>query len=126
MPTPININTASLDELKRITGIRHRRPQKIIKKKEEKGFPLTLGDLKFMSDIQNTIRYPLIQTGEVTLEQEEQEYRAEKGNETESMSREHEIIKRLDRYNADFDRLQNQNVLMQAGFDKAKLNEMSG
>jgi DNA uptake protein ComE-like DNA-binding protein len=38
MPTPININTASLDELKRITEIRYRRAQKIIKKKEEKGF----------------------------------------------------------------------------------------
>ena len=42
------------------------------------------------------------------------------------MSSEQEIIKRLDRYNADFDRLQKQNVLMQAGFDEAKLNEMSG
>lgn len=79
-----------------------------------------------MSDIQNTIRYPLIQTGEVTLQREKQDYRAEKSNETESMSSEQEIIKRLDRYNADFDRLQKQNVLMQAGFDEAKLNEMSG
>jgi hypothetical protein len=79
-----------------------------------------------MSDIQNTIRYPLIQAGEVTLEQEEQEYRAEKGKETESMSSEQEIIRRLDRYNVDFDRLQKQNVLMQAEFDQTKLNEMSG
>jgi hypothetical protein len=79
-----------------------------------------------MSDIQNTIRYPLIQAGEVTLEQEEQEYRAEKGKETESMSSEQEIIRRLDRYNVDFDRLQKQNVLMQAEFDQIKLNEMSG
>ena len=77
-----------------------------------------------MSDIQNTIRYPLIQTGEVALEQEEQEYRAGKGKDTESMSSEQEIIKRLDRYN--FDRLQKQNVLMQAEFDQTKLNEMSG
>jgi len=34
---PININNASLDELKGITGISDRRAQKIIKLREEKG-----------------------------------------------------------------------------------------
>jgi competence ComEA-like helix-hairpin-helix protein len=51
MTTPININNASLDELKGITGISDRRAQKIIKLREEKGFPLKREDLKLMSDI---------------------------------------------------------------------------
>ena len=67
MTTPININNASLDELKGITGISDRRTQKIIKLREEKGFPLKREDLKWMSDISNTMWDPLIQNGEVTL-----------------------------------------------------------
>lgn len=80
-----------------------------------------------MSIKPNTMLYPLIQTGKVTLEQEEQEYRAEKGKERESMSSEQDTRKILESYNvdlkADFDRLQRQNVFMQAEFDQ-KLNEM--
>ena len=98
---PININNASLDILKGITGISDRRPHNIIKKKEEKGSPLTLEDLKLMSDIPNTMWDPLIQNGEVTLEQEEKEYRVAKGKETESMSSEQERIKTLERYNVE-------------------------
>jgi DNA uptake protein ComE-like DNA-binding protein len=41
MAKPININNASLDELKRFTGISDRRAQKIMKIREEKGSPLT-------------------------------------------------------------------------------------
>ena len=67
MTTPININNASLNELKGITGISDRTTQKIIKIREEKGSPLTLEDLKLMSDIPNTMWDPLIQNGEVTL-----------------------------------------------------------
>lgn len=71
---------------------------------------------------------PLIQNGEVTLEQEGQDYRAEKGEVTESMLSEQERIKKLYRYNAElkaeFGILQKQNVLMQAEFEQ-KLNEMS-
>ena len=74
MTTPININNASLDELKGITGISDRRAQKIIKLREEKGFPLKREDLKLMSDISNTMWDPLIQSGEITLEQEEKDY----------------------------------------------------
>ena len=51
---PINTNNASLDELKRITGISDRRAQKIIKIREE--------DLKLMPDIPNTMWDPLIPT----------------------------------------------------------------
>ena len=79
MTTPMNINNPSLDELKGITGISDRRAEKIIKIREEKGSPLTLEDLKLMSDIPHTLWDPLIQKGEVTIEQEEQEYGAEKG-----------------------------------------------
>jgi DNA uptake protein ComE-like DNA-binding protein len=67
MTTPININNVSLDELK---GISDRRAQKIIMIREEKGSPLTLEDLKLMSEIPNTMWDPLIQKGEVTIEQE--------------------------------------------------------
>jgi len=81
-----------------------------------------------MSDIPNTMCDPLIQNGEITLEQEEKEYIDEKGKERESMSSEQERIKKLERYNAelkaDFGRLQKQNVLMQSEFEP-KLNEMS-
>ena len=74
-----------------------------------------------MSIKPNTMLYPLIQTGKVTLEQEEQDYRAEKGKETESMSSEQDTRKILESYNvdlkADFNRLQRQNVFMQAEFD---------
>ena len=35
MATPININNASLDELKTITGISDKRARKIIKKRED-------------------------------------------------------------------------------------------
>jgi competence ComEA-like helix-hairpin-helix protein len=55
MATPSNINNASLDELKGITGISDKRAQKIIKKREEKGSPLTFEDLKLMPDIPNTM-----------------------------------------------------------------------
>jgi competence ComEA-like helix-hairpin-helix protein len=78
MTTPININNASLDELKGITGISDRRAQKIIQKREEKGSPLTFEDLKLMSDIPNTMWDPPIQSGGITLEQEEKDYIAEK------------------------------------------------
>jgi competence ComEA-like helix-hairpin-helix protein len=78
MTTPININNTSLDELKGITGISDRRAQKIIKIREEKGSPLTLEYLKLMSEIPNTMWDPLIQKGEVTIEQEGHEYGAEK------------------------------------------------
>jgi hypothetical protein len=40
---------------------------------------LTLEDLKLMSEIPNTMWDPLIQKGEVTIEQEGHEYGAEKG-----------------------------------------------
>ena len=78
MTTPININNASLDELKGITGIMDRRAQKIIQKREEKGSPLTFEDLKLMSDIPNTMWDPPIQSGGITLEQVEKDYIAEK------------------------------------------------
>jgi competence ComEA-like helix-hairpin-helix protein len=127
MTTPININNASLDELKGITGISDRRAQKIIKLREEKGFPLKREDLKLMSDISNTMLDSLIQNGEVTLEQEE-DYRAEKGKVIELMSSGQERIKTLERYNAElkaeFCILQKQNTLMQAEFEQ-KLIEMS-
>jgi hypothetical protein len=44
---------------------------------------------------------PLIQSGEITLEQEKKEYIAEKGKETESKSSEQERIQKLERYNAE-------------------------
>jgi len=53
-----------------------------------------------MSEIPNTMWDSLIQKGEVTIEQEEQEYGAEKGKVIESMSRQ-ERIKKLERYNAE-------------------------
>jgi hypothetical protein len=114
--------------MKGITGISDRRAQKIIKIREES--PLTLADLKMMSDIPNitwdpliqmmsdipnitwdpliqmmsdipNITWdPLIQNGEVTLEQEE-DYRAEKGKVIELMSSGQERIKTLERYNAE-------------------------
>ena len=101
MATPSNFNNASLDELKGITGISDKRAQKIIKKREEKGSPLTFEDLKLMPDIPNTMQDPLIQSGEITLEQEKKEYIAEKGKETESKSSEQERIQNLERYNAE-------------------------
>ena len=61
---------------------------------------------------------PLTQNGEVILEQEEQDYRAEKGKVIESMSNGQERIKKLERYNAEFGILQKQNVLMQTEFEK--------
>ena len=48
MSHPVNINTASLEELKTIAGISEKRAQKILKKRQEKG-TLTLEDLKLMS-----------------------------------------------------------------------------
>jgi hypothetical protein len=120
--------------MKGITGISDRRAQKIIKIREES--PLTLADLKMMSDIPNitwdpliqmmsdipNITWdPLIQNGEVTLEQEE-DYRAEKGKVIELMSSGQERIKTLERYNAElkaeFCILQKQNTLMQAEFEQ--------
>jgi hypothetical protein len=105
--------------MKGITGISDRRAQKIIKIREES--PLTLADLKMMSDIPNITWDPLIQNGEVTLEQEE-DYRAEKGKVIELMSSGQERIKTLERYNAElkaeFCILQKQNTLMQAEFEQ--------
>jgi hypothetical protein len=125
MTTPININNVSLDELK---GISDRRAQKIIMIREEKGSPLTLEDLKLMSEIPNTMWDPLIQKGEVTIEQEGYEYGAEEGKVIESMSIGQERIKKLERYNAElkaeFCILQKQNNLMQAELEQ-KLSEMS-
>ncbi|VDI47032.1 Hypothetical predicted protein [Mytilus galloprovincialis] len=63
MSQPININTASLEQLKQISGISDRRAQKIINKREEKGSPLILEDLKLMTDIPNTMWDPLMKTG---------------------------------------------------------------
>ena len=81
-----------------------------------------------MPDIPNTMWDPLIQSGEITLEQEKKEYIAEKGKETESKSNEQERISKVDRYNAklnsDFGRLQKQNALMQSEFEQ-RLSEMS-
>ena len=61
---------------------------------------------------------PLNQSGEIPLEQEEKEYIAEK--EIDSMSSEHERVKKLERYNAelkaDFGRIQKQNALLQSEF----------
>ena len=66
----------------------------------------------------------LIKFREITLEQAEKEYIAEK--EKESMSSEHERVSKLERYDAelkaDFGRLQKQNALMQSEFEQ-KLNE---
>jgi hypothetical protein len=67
--------------LKVITGISDRRAQKINKKMEEKGCPLTFEDLKLMSDTLNTIWNLLIQYREIILEQAEKEYREEKEKE---------------------------------------------
>lgn len=68
MSQPININTATLDELKTITGISDKRANKIIKRRQDKGSPLTLEDLKLMTDIPSTIWDPLIEAGTITLE----------------------------------------------------------
>ena len=51
MQTDNTKQNASIYELKRITGISDLRAQTMIKKREEKGFPLTFEDLKLMSDI---------------------------------------------------------------------------
>ena len=79
-----------------------------------------------MSDTPNTIWDLLIKFREITLEQAEKEYIAE--IEKESMSSEHERVKKLERYDAelkaDFGRLQKQNALMQSEFEQ-QLNEMS-
>jgi predicted RNase H-like nuclease (RuvC/YqgF family) len=79
-----------------------------------------------MSDTLNTIWNLLIQYREIILEQAEKEYIAEK--EKESMSSEHERVKKLERYDtelkADFGRLQKQNALMQSEFEQ-NFNEMS-
>ena len=67
---------------------------------------------------------PLIQKGEVPIEQEGHEYGAEKGKVIESVSIGQERIKKLERYNAEFCILQKQNNSMQAEFEQ-KLSEMS-
>ncbi|CAG2207159.1 unnamed protein product [Mytilus edulis] len=72
MSQPININTASLEQLKQISGISDRRAQKIINKREEKGSPLILEDLKLMTDIPNTMWDPLMKTGVIILEPSEE------------------------------------------------------
>jgi hypothetical protein len=55
-----------LNDLKPIAGISDRRAQKIIKKREEKGSPFTLEDLKLMYDIHIILWDPLMETGAIT------------------------------------------------------------
>ena len=82
--------------MKGITGNSVRRAHDIPKKREDKGSPFTFEEI----NVWNTkdLGGPLIQSGEITLEQEENEYIAEK--ETESMSSENERVQKLERYNA--------------------------
>jgi predicted DNA-binding helix-hairpin-helix protein len=84
MATPININNASLDELKTITGISDKRAQKIIKKRKD--LHLHLKTWNWCLVYQTPCGDPLIQSGEITLEQEKKEYIAEKVKETEYKS----------------------------------------
>jgi hypothetical protein len=55
-----------LNDLKLIAGISDRRAHKIIKKREEKGSPFTLEDLKLMYDIHIILWDPLMETGAIT------------------------------------------------------------
>ena len=63
----VNINTATVDELKTIKNIGARRAALIIQARQEKGI-LTLEDLKSIEGVPNTIWDPLIEAGEITLE----------------------------------------------------------
>ena len=72
MTDPIDINKATLEQLKTISGISDKRAQKIIQRREEKGF-LTTEDLKLMTDIPNTIWDPLIKAGQIIVEPLEQQ-----------------------------------------------------
>ena len=98
--------------MKVITEISDQRAQKIKKKREEKWCPLTFEDLKLMFDTPNNMWDLLIQA--------EKDYIAEK--EKESMSSEHERVKKLERYGAElraeFGILQKQNALMQSEFEQ--------
>lgn len=81
-----------MNDLKQIAGINDKGAQKIIKKREEKGSPFTLEDLKLMSDMHIILWDPLIETGAITLELKGKEYRTEKGKRKKTMSNEQEKI----------------------------------
>ena len=119
MSSLISINTASLEQLKLITGISDKRAQKIIKKRQEKGSALTLEDLKLMSDVPNTMWDPLIEAGTITLEQPEdtQGTEATKGDspEKEQIKKMAEVIDTLQK---DFLLLKKEKTMMQAEFEQ--------
>lgn len=77
MGEPININTATLDELKTIHKIGQKAATTIIRAREEKGY-LTLEILKLLEGVPNTIWDPLISKGEVVIEEHEPEFLAQK------------------------------------------------
>ena len=71
MADSININKASLEELIQIKNIGPKRAAIIIKTREEKG-NLTLEYLKLLEGIPNTIWDPVIQTGDITMDAQDQ------------------------------------------------------
>jgi len=66
MCEPININTASADQLKTLPNIGGKRADLIIKRRQELG-SLNLEDLKMMSEIPNTFWDPLLEAGKITI-----------------------------------------------------------
>lgn len=73
MSRPINVNTATLDELKGLEGIAEKRGKALIRRREEKGTPLTLEDLKLIPEIPNTKWDPWLADGTITLGEPVQE-----------------------------------------------------
>ena len=66
MATPIDINVASFEDLKKIPNIGDKRATALIKLRDEKG-PLTLEDVKQISSIPSTIWDPLVDNGDIVF-----------------------------------------------------------
>lgn len=117
MPHPININTASQKQLEEISGIGAKRAQKLINKREEKGKPLTIEDVKLMSDIPNTMWDPLIESGLITFEAKNVEDQAEGGtlSEGEKVKKLEKIIESLQK---DFEELKQGKNLMESDYQQ--------
>lgn len=117
MSTPIDINTATFEQLKQISGISDKRANKIIKRRQEKGSPLTLEDLKLMSDIPNTMWDPLIQAGVITVLKEPETIEETLETSTEKEKFQH-MANTIDILKNELESIKKDKNNMQAAYDK--------
>ena len=95
---PININTASQEELMKIRDIGEVKSKLIIQARKAKSTPLTLEDLKLIEGISSTMWDPLVKAGRIifeettTIEEDKQIQQEIPPKETDATRYQNEII----------------------------------